>query len=251
MENAPIIRLGAIKPNPEVRERFDKWFDEFYYPEFIKLKGVVAIDRYRIHKESLSCPETMSISYFGDLKAFSAYSRDPKRITLQKDVRATWIDRYGGERIWEGLYSLVNSFGCEPLKVKKDDEGLNAKSTPVIHIDGLRQSADDSDRYAKWFSSTGSNVYIPLFARMPGIKRIDYFEYTGITTSAWVAGMPKQDPEYPPYISIFHFDSVKAYEEFVKSAELAAFREGIKTLFPDGLNYKWNVQYQLIKSWRK
>ncbi len=250
MENAPIIRFGAIRPNLEVRERFDKWFDEVYYPEFIKARGVEAIDRYRILGESGDCPETMSIWYITSLKALLDFSKDPQRNILSKDVTATWINRYGGERVWDGTYRLIKSFGKGTLIVREGDEGLIVESSPIIHIEGLRISPGEEDKYAKWFSTTGSVVFMPLLARIPGLKRIDCLEYTGITI-ARTENSPRKVPEYPPYVSIFQFESLNAYKDYEKSLELAASREGLKTLFPNGLDYRWNVQYQLIRSWRK
>lgn len=250
MENAPIIRFGAIRPSPEIRERFDQWFNEFYYPELIKVRGVTVIERRRIVKENPDFPLTMSVSYFPSLQAWGDYLKDPLRTTLFNDMRATWVDRYGGEVFWDGQYRLAKSFGKEPLIAQEGNQGLSFESTPFIHIAGFRLSPENLARYATWLATTGYGIWMTLFLRVPGLKRIDCLEFLGIG-SAYGKARPKQDPEYPPYVSVFHFDSLKACEDFEKSIELAAFREGIKASFPDGLDYKWYVQYQLIQSWRK
>jgi hypothetical protein len=57
--------------------------------------------------------------------------------------------------------------------------------------------------------------------------------------------------EYPDYISIIYFDDLAAFENYQSSPELIAFKKAICNIFPNGLNYRLYVQYQLVKSWRK
>ena len=62
---------------------------------------------------------------------------------------------------------------------------------------------------------------------------------------------PKRPIEYPLHLSMLQFDNIDAYDNYTKSIELAGFRDHMKVPFPGGLDFKWYVQYQLIKSWRK
>ena len=48
-----------------------------------------------------------------------------------------------------------------------------------------------------------------------------------------------------------YFGDIKSFETYAKSAALVAFNKALRTVFPYGLNYKWYVEYQLVKSWRK
>lgn len=49
--------------------------------------------------------------------------------------------------------------------------------------------------------------------------------------------------------SYWHRDELNELDNL--SRELVIFQKFLKTVFPRGLIYKWDVQYQLAKSWRK
>jgi hypothetical protein len=74
----------------------------------------------------------------------------------------------------------------------------------------------------------------------------DWYEDTGLRRRQDI-----REKEYPKYLSLIHFANIEAYEIFAKSPELATMQKSMRSVFPGGLNYKWDAQYQLIKSWRK
>jgi hypothetical protein len=57
--------------------------------------------------------------------------------------------------------------------------------------------------------------------------------------------------KYPQYLSLMSFDKIEAFENYTRSAELAASQKAMRNIFPYGLDYRWYVQYELVKSWRK
>ena len=103
-----------------------------------------------------------------------------------------------------------------------------------------------------WFAKWGYEFYIPLLTRLPGLK--GYFLYKFIDIG-W-EGLPefykpKRPVEYPLYLSFVHFDNIESYEHYEKSIELAGFRDAMNNALSGGLDFRWYVQYQLVKSWRK
>jgi heme-degrading monooxygenase HmoA len=83
-------------------------------------------------------------------------------------------------------------------------------------------------------------------AGLPGLKGYDCYEHSGqkgLTES--------REWEYPPYLSIVYFKNNEAFENYEKSRELIAYQKAIRNIFPNGLNLRWYIQYQLVKSWRK
>jgi hypothetical protein len=102
-----------------------------------------------------------------------------------------------------------------------------------------------------WFSDLGYEVYISRILKRSGIIGYEHLRY---------AGKHNEYGEIPPifdtgdlapfYFSIFYFDNVQHCKDFVNSRELAAYRAALSPYFPEGLKLKWNVDYQLIGSWK-
>ena len=94
---------------------------------------------------------------------------------------------------------------------------------------------------------------MPILLKLPGLKAINCYEWTGkFDGKAGKIGNEETIKSvYPQIVSLTYFESIKAYENYVESPELAAFHEALKMPFPTGLSYKWYVTYQLVRSWRK
>jgi hypothetical protein len=60
-----------------------------------------------------------------------------------------------------------------------------------------------------------------------------------------------REQEYPRYLSVIYFENMPDIDNYEKSTELAALQKSLRGVFPRGLNYKWYVQYQLTKSFKK
>jgi hypothetical protein len=110
-------------------------------------------------------------------------------------------------------------------------------------------SHEDQDKYKKWLDEYGFNVLIPLTMKLPGLQAINCYKDTVLQNQASTMGTREQ--EYPQFITVLYFENQKAFENYTKSAELLAFQKAIGNIFPHGLNFKWYVQYQLTRSWRK
>jgi hypothetical protein len=104
---------------------------------------------------------------------------------------------------------------------------------------------EQQEKYNKWFNEYG-RVFVLLFMKTCGLKGYDYLKYSGFTSQTQA-----RETDYPPYLSLFYFEDQKAFEHFEESHELVRFQSALRNIFPLGLNYKWYVQYQLVKSWRK
>jgi hypothetical protein len=87
--------------------------------------------------------------------------------------------------------------------------------------------------------------------RLPGLREYTRYKLIDVDPKGLTFQTTKRPIEYPPRFSILTFDNVKAFENYERSLELAAFNRAIEVLFPFGLNYQCYVQYRLIRSWRK
>lgn len=138
----------------------------------------------------------------------------------------------------------MRSFGNGPYQVFRED--ISAKDSPVIHLEAYSLSSEEEQIYSRWLNEFGFLSLIPLFSGLAGFKGYDCFENSGLKGLA-----ETREWEYPSCVSIIYFENAEAFENYQKSRELIAFQKILRNVFASGLPYKWYVQYQLVKSWRK
>jgi hypothetical protein len=116
-----------------------------------------------------------------------------------------------------------------------------------MHLEAYRLSREDQEKFNKWFTEYGLNIFIPLFVKQPGVKGYDYYKLTEFQVRA----MNARETEYPAFLSVVYFENIQAFEKYEQSPELTTFNKTMRNVFPLGLNHSWYVQYQLIHSLRK
>ena len=82
--------------------------------------------------------------------------------------------------------------------------------------------------------------------KLSGLKQYVRYKHTYVNIPD--PDKTKRYVEYPPYLSILTFENVEAFENYQKSLELQALNGGLRAPFPRGLDYRWYVQYQLVRS---
>lgn len=247
MENAPVIQVVANRVQPEYRDRYRNWVFEVYWPVLMKTSQLKAIDTYGIAKERPEYNRSMSIFQFDNMNDYKSWLNTQEFDAIFKDLDITWQSSRA-EIIWSALYQLKSDLIKEPTAIIGDKEA-NIIKPPVIHLEGYRLLPEEEDKYERWFSKYGNEVFIPLLMKLPGINR--YSWYQNVPYEFPDIFKTKRSVEYPPNLSIITFTNLTACEDYEKSMELAALRAGINTCFPKGLDFRWYVQYQLTRSWRK
>jgi heme-degrading monooxygenase HmoA len=246
MENRPLIRLATSNIHPEYRERFSNWYNEVYAPMIIKMvEGYKAIESYRIVKESPQYFRSLAIVYFESLDGWMKAQNAPFYKEFVKDQDTMWANRR--EVGWTALYELIKSFRSSSFTEKAGE--FKPEDAPIVHIEGYELPPADEEKYDNWFTKFGNEVYVPLLIKLPGLQQFSRYKFR--YTYSPYAVVPKVPIVYPAYVSIIRFEDIKSFENFEKSPELAAFRQGLRIEFPKNLEYKWYVQYQLMRSWRK
>jgi len=249
MENAPTIRLIATRTQPEYAERLHNWMTEVYYPLMITVPGYQRFDHYQILKVNPQYERTLGINYHANRSEMLKVRSDPKAIDVLRDINTTWASR--SEIVWFAAYQLIRNFSGEETG-SKESAVLSVEKAPIMHLEGYALSHNDEEKYETWFKKWGYELYVPWLMKLPGLKEYSLYRLINVE----LTGLPdyyktKRAVEYPLHLSILHFENVSAYERYEKSIELAGFREALKVPFPMGLDFKWYVQYQLEKSWRK
>ena len=248
MENAPVITISANRVQPEYSERFYQWVYEAYYPLRMKTTWLKGIEAYRIVKESPEYNLSMSIYQFESLNDLENAYNSPDWIATSKDRDTSYQRTARGERFWQAAYQLMKSFANEQT-ASPTNKGKGTDDSQIIHLEGYRLAPDEEERFDTWFTKWGYEVYIPLLMKLPGLKQYVRYKYAHVNIPD--TDKTKRYVEYPPYLSILTFENIKAFENYEKSLELAAYRSCIAAYFPKGLDFRWYVQYQLMRNWRK
>jgi hypothetical protein len=149
------------------------------------------------------------------------------------------------EFIWMGLFKLNRTF-LSSSHVPEEKPTLFIENSPIISLLGFKISNEATDDFDNWLNEWAFKAYIPILMKLPGLKAAKFYAFTGRS-----AQKEAKDPDYPQSLIIFYFEELKAYDNFESSPELAVFRKALKSDFPSGVSIRWNVQYQLVKSFRK
>jgi hypothetical protein len=240
--NALIIDIICATVLPEEREKYNRWFNEVYFPRSIQLPWTSGIDRYASISDS---PDELihgiTIFHLPSITAWTNMWKEPEVLDYLKDS----FQSFHRESIWQGTYYLVQSFRKELTQSGQRQTTL-IENAPIMHFAGFRLPPEVSVEYNTWFEEYGARVYVPILMKLPGLKGIDRYKYTGI-----VRLQNLKEPECPIYLTLSYFENMEAFVNFEHSPELEAFRLAIKSNFKGGLDYKFHLTFRLTKSFRK
>ena len=211
-------------------------------PLQMKIPEVTGYDSYQITRENPDYGIRAAIIHYKNLRDWKAARETSEGKAIMGEIES-WRERGVRDQIWSAAYALIKSFRSKPV-FSSDNQDTRIENAPIMHLEAYRLSAEEQEKYLKWFNDFGCTVFMPLFLKLPGLAGYDWYKDTGLRTrpGQW---------EYPEYLSIIYFENLKAYEDFVKSPELAGFQKSIRSVIPRRLGYIWYVQYQLTHSLRK
>jgi hypothetical protein len=247
MENAPVVSMTFRSPIPgadrEIWDRYKKWSEEVYAPLRMKIPMVKALEHYFSWNNSPQYPLYGTITHYENLKAAEEYDKTTEGKAIQGEI-ASWARREIVDYFWRVRYQLMKKFGNEKISILTEDATGN--NAPVIHMEAYSFSREQEGKYGTWLNDFGFSLFIPLCTRIPGLLK--YECYRCFDTHGFAG---TRENNYPMYLSIIHFENQKAFESFEQSAENVVMLNALRKVFPNMPVYKWYVQYQLIKSWRK
>jgi len=109
-------------------------------------------------------------------------------------------------------------------------------TTPIINIIATHCRPEVEEKFNRWYDE----IHIPLLLKFKGIKEVTRYKIINETE------------EYPTYLTVYEFESQKAYEAFTTSPEYAAARKEMSETWKEGgFEIKWRVQYEPIKTWKR
>jgi hypothetical protein len=210
----------------------------------MNIPGVTGSDRYHIVKENPAYPLNVTIRHFLSLNDWENSLKSQDRIAINSEMNS-WVKRRVVDWIWSTSFQLLKSFRSEPAR---DDSKNDTKieNGPVMHLEAFHFRKEDEEKYSGWLNDYGFNAFIPLFIGLGGLKGYDCYRNTG---RKGISELREWD--YPLFLSILYFENMASLENYEKSRELISYQKALRNVFPNGLSYKWYVQYTLMQSWRK
>lgn len=249
MDNTHLLSITAYDfQNTEDREKYIKWRDGAYAPMLVSSTPTAGVENYQILQEKAEYPFTFSIGYFQNLEDRLDVIRTPEYIAYQKDLEASWGSKY--KYRWQTLYHVVKRLKNDKL-IFDEHKDYTPENAPVILLYGAGLSTEEWEKYHIWFNEWGYPVYLPVLLKVPGVIEYSRWWLSNIRNRMPPKPNMSEDPKYPQDLSIIYFENLKAYQNFEKSREFAAFNKTLAAEFPNGLNYKWNVVYRLTGRWTK
>jgi len=240
MESTPLISITATRVSPADEERYRKWIDEVYYPLFLKYNLISGTDVYTIVKENANYPARISIAHYS---GFSEWENNVNS-TVWKDITKDSQTTFQREVVWMGVFQLMRSFHHDS-PTSEDKPTTFVEDAALMHMAGFRLSIE-KEEFNAWFKDWGAKIYLPILMKLPGLKAANFYSFTGRSSQPEL-----KDPGYPDVLFLWYFDTLNSYQNFAESPELAAFMKVLKSDFPGGIALRWNVQYELLKSFRK
>ena len=110
MANKSLINVVATECQPEVEEKFNKWYDEIHIPLLFKFKGMRRVTRYKLLKEAGGNPSYLAIYEFENQKAYEEYTKSAELAAGRAEMNETW--KSGGFEIKSRVqYETMKTWG--------------------------------------------------------------------------------------------------------------------------------------------
>ncbi len=109
METKSVIHIVATQCQPEIEEKFNKWYDETHIPMLFKYSGLKSATRYKLLSESEDYPKYLAVYEFESREAFKAYQTSPELAEALEEMKETWKQN-GYETKWRVQYELIKTW---------------------------------------------------------------------------------------------------------------------------------------------
>lgn len=106
---------------------------------------------------------------------------------------------------------------------------------PVINIVATRCQPADVEKFNRWYNE----VHIPMLLKFKKLQGVARYQVIGSASGA------------PEYIAIYRFASLKDFEEFGSSPELAEAIKEMQETWGQKIELTSRVQYELIREWNR
>ncbi len=114
----------------------------------------------------------------------------------------------------------------------------------IINVTGTRCPPKGLAKFDKWYTE----AHIPdMMAAFPRLKKATRYKLAGTSSIEKFKISGKRQPEYPMFITIYEFDSKKAFDDFNKDPALDACRKDwVRIVRETGAEVVSRAQYEFM-----
>lgn len=247
MENPTVISLSGFSRYPGVDPatwaRFTTWLTEGYAPLMMQWPARSGIDFYQAVRETPLFPLICVINHHASLTSLQEAAKMPEMVAIYQDM-VVWGRRNVPDGWGAANYALERSFRRD-ASLPGDRPDTRVADGQFLHIEAIELSPEDREKYHRWFAEYGASV-IPLFFKL-GMMGYDCYQYLG----SQARHFNLMAADWPAYLTLMFFENAEAFSLYEQSPERVTFNKTLRNVLPLRLNYRWYVQYRLIKSARK
>jgi antibiotic biosynthesis monooxygenase (ABM) superfamily enzyme len=106
---ARVINMVATECQPEVEEKFNKWYNEVHIPLLFKFKGMKKVTRFKILNKTNELPTYICIYEFDNPSEFQSYSESQELADARAEMKESWKDG-GWEIKWRASYEEMKTW---------------------------------------------------------------------------------------------------------------------------------------------
>ena len=107
---------------------------------------------------------------------------------------------------------------------------------PIVNIAATQCPPEVEEKFNTWYNE----IHVPMLLKFKGIREAARYKIINGTEGS------------PKYLSVFEFESLKAFEEYGTSPELTLARADFRETWKGGeVEIKWQAQYEVIRTWKR
>jgi antibiotic biosynthesis monooxygenase (ABM) superfamily enzyme len=104
-----VINMVATECQPEVEEKFNKWYNEIHIPLLFKYQGMKKVTRYKILNQTGDFPTYLAIYEFESVPGYQGYANSKELADGRAEMNETWKE--GGWDIkWRVQYEEMKTW---------------------------------------------------------------------------------------------------------------------------------------------
>jgi hypothetical protein len=242
MKNNGIIWVvsSSFPAEPEDARKFFHWLENIHIPDLLKFKGLIKATCYRkvtevipLRSSATGYPGYITTYEFENKQACKDYATSPERAAAIKDGMSRWPA--GGKKVWSVLYEPIKTV---EKKVTQSNSGfLMMCGVPLV-------DSTTGKEFQKWVDE----VYFNELVKYKGLRNARSFRL-----AADVPPLHITETTYPPFLTLFEYESNQASRDFLtSSARAEAVEIEIAKCGPDfGASQIWAVIYEPTKTVEK
>ena len=104
-----VIFIVATQPQPEVEQKFNKWYNEIHIPMLLKFKGLKGVKRGKLMSAGSEAPAYLALYEFDNTADVAAFNKSAEMKAAVDEMKTSWKDG-GVQTKWAVPYELLGEW---------------------------------------------------------------------------------------------------------------------------------------------